>query len=77
MHCSNAHDLLRFYNLIVTQPDVIGLSKDLVANLTEPLQPIPGLNASFAQGIAVSDGPGKAKRVRLSCSFTQNGSPSS
>lgn len=37
----------------MTQPDVLGLTKESVAALTEPLERIPldGINVSFAQGI--------------------------
>lgn len=64
--CSNVHDLLRWYNLVLTQPEIIGLSKQSVVNLTEPLQAVPGTNASFAQGLLVSKGPAQETQVVLS-----------
>ncbi|CAL8462904.1 g2438 [Coccomyxa elongata] len=60
---SNMHDLLRWYNLVLTQPEVIGLSKQSVVNLTEPLQTVPGTNASFAQGLMVSKGPAQETQL--------------
>ncbi|BDA48098.1 probable protein flp at N-terminal half [Coccomyxa sp. Obi] len=60
---SNMHDLLRWYNLVLTQPEVIGLSKQSVVNLTEPLQAVPGTNASYAQGLVVSKGPAQETQL--------------
>ncbi len=64
--CSNMHDLLRWYNLVLTQPEVIGLSKQSVVNLTQPLQTVPGTNASFAQGLVVSKSATQETQVVLS-----------
>lgn len=51
----------------MTQPEVIGLSKESIAALTQPLEriPIPGLSAFFAQGVVVEPLSSKGKKVRL------------
>lgn len=67
---SNTHDLLAWYNLLLTRPDILGLSSQALTNLTEPLTPVPGAapaNTSYAQGVLVSPLPANGKRVRLCC----------
>ena len=70
--CSDMYDLLKWYNTFLTQPELVGLTKQSLAALTEPLEPVnvPGLlvKASFAQGIVVEPAPGKGKKVRC-CLF--------
>ncbi|BDA48100.1 probable protein flp at N-terminal half [Coccomyxa sp. Obi] len=52
---SDIFGLLKWYNVLMTQPEVIGLSKQSVASMTQPLEPLPidGADASFAQGVLV------------------------
>lgn len=54
--CSNIEDLLKWYNTFTAHPEVVGLSKEAMKNLTTPIQPLgmPGLNASFGQGIVAT-----------------------
>jgi len=67
---SNTHDMLAWYNLLLTRPDILGLSSQALTNLTEPLTPVPGavpVNTSYAQGVLVSPLPANGKRVRFCC----------
>jgi len=61
-----AEDLLKWYNTFTAHPEVIGLSKEALNNLTTPLQPIgvPSINASFAQGIAATGNKNLTDKVR-------------
>lgn len=61
--CSNVFDLLKWYNTFTARPEVIGLSKESLALLTEPLEPLRA-NVSFAQGIGVELLPAMGKMVR-------------
>ncbi|CAL8462902.1 g2436 [Coccomyxa elongata] len=56
---SNVFDLLKWYNTFNAHPEVIGLSKESLALLTEPLEPvtIPLFNGSYAQGVGVDPLP--------------------
>ncbi|CAL8462903.1 g2437 [Coccomyxa elongata] len=60
---SDIFDLLKWYNTFMTQPDVLGLTKESIADLTEPLirLPLPGMNVSFAQGIVTEPIPNGKK----------------
>lgn len=66
--CSDTFDLLKWYNTFTAHPEVLGLTKQTLAALTEPLEPIVSgkvKNAFFAQGIVVEDVTAKGKKVRL------------
>lgn len=69
--CSNVFDLLKWYNTFSARPEVIGLSKESLALLTEPLEPIEA-NVSFAQGIGVELLPATGKLVRNKGSLSIN-----
>lgn len=62
---SDVFGLLKWYNVLMTRPEIIGLSKQSVASMTEPLEPLPidGADASFGQGVLVRN-LAKAKLVR-------------
>jgi hypothetical protein len=70
--CSNAADLLKWYNTVVSKPEAVSLSKQSLADLLAPLQPVGPLppyapqNASFAQGIVVEPLSESKKVLRLS-----------
>lgn len=68
MPCSNVFDLLKWYNTFSARPEVIGLSKESLALLTEPLEPLRA-NVSYAQGIEVELLPATGKMVRNKCSL--------
>ena len=63
--CSNAEDLLKWYNTFTTHPEVVGLSKEALKNLTTPIQPlgIQGLKASFGQGIVATGNKNVTNKV--------------
>ena len=64
--CSTMEDLLKWYNTFTTNPEAVGLSKEALKNLTTPIQPlgIPGVNASFAQGIVATGNKNVTNKVR-------------
>ena len=59
-------DLIKWYNTFTINPEAVGLSKESLKNLTMPIQPlgIPGLNASFAQGIVATGNKNVTNKVR-------------
>ncbi len=59
-------DLIKWYNTFTTRPEAVGLSKESLKNLTTPVQPlgIPGLNASFGQGIVATGTKNITNKVR-------------
>lgn len=65
---SDVFDLLKWYNTFTSKPEVIGLSKQSLAALLEPLthMPIDIANASFAQGIVVEPLSSQVKKVNRS-----------
>ncbi len=64
--CSTMEDLLKWYNTFTTNPEAVGLTKASLKNLTMPIQPlgIPGLNASFGQGIVATGTKNVTNKVR-------------
>jgi len=70
--CRIAEDSLKWYNTFKAHPNIHGLSKEALNNLTTPLQPIgvPTINASFAQSVAATGNKNVTDKV---CSFIHPG----
>ena len=72
--CRPIEDLLKWYNTFTAHPEVVGLSKESLKNLTTPWQSIPVQghgNVSFGQGIVAAGDANMTRRVgtALSSSF--------
>ena len=66
--CRPIEDLLKWYNTFTAHPEVVGLSKESLKNLTTPWQYIPVQghgNVSFGQGIIAAGDANVTSRVRV------------
>ena len=66
--CRPTEDLLKWYNTFTAHPEVVGLSKASLKNLTTPWQyiPLPGRgNVSFGQGIVAAGDANMTSRVSV------------
>lgn len=79
MGCSSVADVLKFYNMIVGEPEMLGLSKASMTELIAPRIPVSvssntleGSKVYFAQGTIVREFEGTnatAVRIQLPSSF--------